>query len=269
MDANKVRVVTLDEIRNLDPTLINYMTFTDGTVAIVNSDKEDENEEQLNKESKNEDLNKEEISQDDKQFDLKYLCRGEKEPDVQKDANMYFHFGENEDDIENEGNKNIKSNNEAKKQDNNYGTSRFVTRKNINNYNNHGVYQIIDNRDYKRILNYNSKNINQHKLFNYSNPNLNSNVIQNNISYNLPVSYAPYKTQRGFQNQQNNIIINSPYSPYNYNYTKARENKEYSYVNNCHNINRNIRNCNTNEGFRFKNNVCPYCMSERDKNIKK
>ena len=39
MDANKVRVVTLDEIRNLDPTLINYMTFTDGTVAIVNSDK--------------------------------------------------------------------------------------------------------------------------------------------------------------------------------------------------------------------------------------
>ena len=149
MDANKVRVVTLDEIRNLDPTLINYMTFTDGTVAIVNSDKEDENEEQLNKKSKNEDLNKEEISQDDKQFDLKYLCRGEKEPDVQKDANMYFHFGENEDDIEKDGNKNIKSNNEANKQDNNYGTSKSFFKKLTDDLRNKGL---LSNDEYKVIL---------------------------------------------------------------------------------------------------------------------
>ena len=42
MDQNKIKVVTLEELKKIDPSNINYMTFTDGSVAIINSDSEDE-----------------------------------------------------------------------------------------------------------------------------------------------------------------------------------------------------------------------------------
>ena len=51
MDRNKVRFMNIDELKNLDPSSITYMTFTDGTVAIVNSDSESEQNFQ-NKEQK-------------------------------------------------------------------------------------------------------------------------------------------------------------------------------------------------------------------------
>ena len=71
-------------------------------------------------------------------------------------------------------------------------------------YNNHGVYQIIDNKDYKRILNYNSKNINQHKLFNYPNPNLNSNVIK--IIYHIIYQYRMHLIRLKEDSKINKII---------------------------------------------------------------
>ena len=81
MDKIKVKYITLDEMKNIDPSLIKSMTFTDGSVALVNSDKEDE------KISENKELNQE-----------------EKEPDIQNNPNMYINY-DSEDDINK--NKNI------------------------------------------------------------------------------------------------------------------------------------------------------------------
>ena len=44
--------ITLEELKKIDPSNINYMTFTDGSVAIINSDSEDE--EKVQKEEKKE-----------------------------------------------------------------------------------------------------------------------------------------------------------------------------------------------------------------------
>ena len=41
MDKIKVKYITLDEMKNIDPSLIKSMTFTDGSVVIVNSDNGD------------------------------------------------------------------------------------------------------------------------------------------------------------------------------------------------------------------------------------
>ena len=74
MDNIKVKYITLDEMKNIDPSLIKSMTFTDGSVALVNSDKEDE------KNSENKELNQE-----------------EKEPDIQNNPNMYINYDSEED----------------------------------------------------------------------------------------------------------------------------------------------------------------------------
>ena len=74
MDKIKVKYITLDEMKNIDPSLIKSMTFTDGSVALVNSDKEDE------KNSENKELNQE-----------------EKEPDIQNNPNMYINYDSEED----------------------------------------------------------------------------------------------------------------------------------------------------------------------------
>ena len=74
MDKIKVKYITLDEMKNIDPSLIKSMTFTDGSVALINSDKEDE------KNSENKELNQE-----------------EKEPDIQNNPNMYINYDSEED----------------------------------------------------------------------------------------------------------------------------------------------------------------------------
>ena len=74
MDNIKVKYITLDEMKNIDPSLIKSMTFTDGSVALVNSDKEDE------KNTENKELNQE-----------------EKEPDIQNNPNMYINYDSEED----------------------------------------------------------------------------------------------------------------------------------------------------------------------------
>ena len=74
MDKIKVKYITLDEMKNIDPSLIKSMTFTDGSVALVNSDKEDE------KNSENKEINQE-----------------EKEPDIQNNPNMYINYDSEED----------------------------------------------------------------------------------------------------------------------------------------------------------------------------
>ena len=81
MDKIKVKYITLDEIKNIDPSLINSMTFTDGSVAMINPDKEDEKKAIENKE-----LNQDKFYQD------------EKEPDIQDNPNMYLNYESDEED---------------------------------------------------------------------------------------------------------------------------------------------------------------------------
>ena len=70
MDKNKIRIVTLDEMKQIDPSLINFMTFKDGSVVMINSDEEEDNDNE-NLELNNDLFNKE-----------------DKEPDIQNEPNM-------------------------------------------------------------------------------------------------------------------------------------------------------------------------------------
>ena len=43
MDKDKVREIDINQIQELDQNQIKYMTLTDGTIAIINSDEKNEN----------------------------------------------------------------------------------------------------------------------------------------------------------------------------------------------------------------------------------
>ena len=96
MDKIKVKYITLDEIKNIDPSLIKSMTFTDGSVAMVNSD----DKEDKNKISENKEINQDIFNQE------------EKEPDIQNNPNIDLNY-DSEEDINkyNNINKNQKINN--------------------------------------------------------------------------------------------------------------------------------------------------------------
>ena len=123
MDKNKIKYITLDELKNIEPSFIKYMTFTDGSVAMVDSDKED-----------NEELNCELFNKD------------EKEPDIQNEPNMYLNFGEK---------KNYKTNTSSVNYNN--INKRYTLGKNENNN-----FCRNQNNNYKRrnqkILNSNNQN---------------------------------------------------------------------------------------------------------------
>ena len=110
MDKNKVKFVTLEEIKNIEPSLIKFMTFIDGTVAMVDSDKEDEESEE--KDNDKNEMNKDNMNQE------------EKEPDIQNDPNMYLNF-------ESESETNIQNNNKIN--NNNMNNSNNKKENNINN----------------------------------------------------------------------------------------------------------------------------------------
>ena len=110
MDKIKVKYITLDEMKNIDPSLIKSMTFTDGSVVMVNPDKEDESKNFQNKE-----LNQDIFNQD------------EKEPDIQDNPNMYLNY-------EPEENINTNTNlNKYQKVNNNQQRKYYTQNQNINN----------------------------------------------------------------------------------------------------------------------------------------
>ena len=119
MDKIKVKYITLDEMKNIDPSLIKSMTFTDGSVVMVNPDKEDEPKNFQNKE-----LNQDIFNQD------------EKEPDIQDNPNMYLNY-EPEENINTNTNLNKyqKVNNNQKrkynKQNQNINNKQNIRRNNI------------------------------------------------------------------------------------------------------------------------------------------
>ena len=110
MDKIKVKYITLDEMKNIDPSLIKSMTFTDGSVVMVNPDKEDESKNFQNKE-----LNQDIFNTD------------EKEPDIQDNPNMYLNY-------EPEENINTNTNlNKYQKVNNNQQRKYYTQNQNINN----------------------------------------------------------------------------------------------------------------------------------------
>ena len=110
MDKIKVKYITLDEMKNIDPSLIKSMTFTDGSVVMVNPDKEDEPKNFQNKE-----LNQDIFNPD------------EKEPDIQDNPNMYLNY-------EPEENINTNTNlNKYQKVNNNQQRKYYTQNQNINN----------------------------------------------------------------------------------------------------------------------------------------
>ena len=155
MDKNKVKFVTLEELKNIDPSLINFMTFTDGTVAMVDSDKEDD-------ESEEKDNNKNEMNQD------------EKEPDIQNDPNMYLNFeseSENYEQNNNKVNNNYINNYNNNKKENNINNNYRINR-NLYNANNQRL--ISNNKMYNQqnaSFKYISCKNDNYKGFKYNNSN--------------------------------------------------------------------------------------------------
>ena len=242
MDENKIKVVTLDEMKKIDPSLINCMTFTDGSVVMVNSD-EDESE---NLELNNDLFNKE-----------------EKEPDFQNDPNMYINFEKEEEEniIKKEDNYINKNKNKSAnylQNDNNNERKKYNVRKNENDNLNRN-----QNRNYKqrnqKILISNNKNTTQQR-------NVFVSKVQNNISYDhsKPIN----------SNNYNNIsICNSKYSSTSsnpnqkrsYQYNKSIRNIEYKPLKTDHShfMRRYYSN---NKGYDNYNNNCIYCKLEKENN---
>ena len=123
MDKIKVKYITLDEMKNIDPSLIKSMTFTDGSVVIVNSDNGDEK-----------------IISDNKEINQYIYNQEEKEPDIQDNPNMYFDY-----DLEENINNNINKNKNQKINNNQqriYYTQNLniiPTQKSMSNNNNQNI----------------------------------------------------------------------------------------------------------------------------------
>ena len=123
MDKIKVKYITLDEMKNIDPSLIKSMTFTDGSVVIVNSDNGDEK-----------------IISDNKEINQDIYNQEEKEPDIQDNPNMYFDY-----DLEENINNNINKNKNQKINNNQqriYYTQNLniiPTQKSMSNNNNQNI----------------------------------------------------------------------------------------------------------------------------------
>ena len=123
MDKIKVKYITLDEMKNIDPSLIKSMTFTDGSVVIVNSDNGDEK-----------------IISDNKEINQDIFNQEEKEPDIQDNPNIYFDY-----DLEENINNNINKNKNQKINNNQqriYYTQNLniiPTQKSMSNNNNQNI----------------------------------------------------------------------------------------------------------------------------------
>ena len=92
MDKIKVKYITLDEIKNIDPSLIKSMTFTDGSVAMVNSD----DKEDKNKISENKEINQDIFNQEEKEPDIQNNPNIDLNYDSEKDINKYNNINKNQ-----------------------------------------------------------------------------------------------------------------------------------------------------------------------------
>ena len=232
MDKNKIKIVTLEELKKIDPSLINCMTFKDGSVVMVNSDEEGEDNE------------KGEISND--LFD-----KDEKQPDIQDDPNMNINFEELEEEENGIGkvNKNIYTSDYIVSSKNNFNQSNYSNiRKNEKN-------NLISNPD----SNYNIRN---QKILIPNNQNIihqrnayipiQQNKISNN--YSNPIYTNNYNNISIYQSSYSSINPNSNQQK-NYQWNKNLSNPEYNPVNT--NQNHFMRRYYSNQGVNFNN--CPYC----------
>jgi len=236
MDKNKVKIVTLEELRKIDPSHINSMTFTDGSVVMVNSDEEGDG----NKAGQ--------ISND--LFD-----KDEKQPDIQNDVNMNINFEDEQDEQENGINKVSKNN--------------FINEYIIPSQNNYNKSSYSNLRTNERInlnsnQNSNYNNINQKLLI----PN-NKNITQQRNSF-IPIQQSKipnnYSNQIYTNNYNNISIYQSNYSsissnrnqPGNYQYNNNIRNAQYKPVNTDHS--HFLRRYYSNQGSNYNN--CPYCRFE-------
>ena len=194
MDKEKVRQVTLEELKNIDPKLINYMTFTDGTVAMVDSDDEGEDNENMVKQDKYENKKNLQVEPDkeaNEQIVDNNVNENNNEIDYQNEENNDMNYAQDNNEInyenhndnmndnfdgENEMNYNLNDNNEN---DMNY---------NENNMDNNGNY--VNNMNNENEMNYeNNMNNNNENEINYENrinPNMNymnDDIQKNNINY--------------------------------------------------------------------------------------
>jgi len=236
MDKNKVKIVTLEELRKIDPSHINSMTFTDGSVVMVNSDEEGDG----NKAGQ--------ISND--LFD-----KDEKQPDIQNDVNMNINFEDEQDEQENGINKVSKNNfiNEyIIPSQNNYNKSSYSnlrTNERINlNSNQNSNYNNIN----QKILIPNNKNITQQRnsfipIQQSKIPNNYSNQIYTNNYNNISIYQSNYSSISSNRNQ-----------PGNYQYNNNIRNAQYKPVNTEHS--HFLRRYYSNQGSNYNN--CPYCRFE-------
>jgi len=240
MDKEKVKIVTLEELKKVDPSHINSMTFTDGSVVMVNSDEEGDNNKPGN------------ISND--LFD-----KDEKQPDIQNDPNMNINFEDEEIEEEKEEeengisklNKNIFINEYIIPSNNNYNKSNYSNlRTNENNLNSKQIsnYNFIN----QKILIPNNKNITQQRnafipIQQNKIPNNHSNQIYTNNYNNISIYQSNYSSISSNRSQQGNYQYNNNIR--NFQYKPA--NTEHSHF---------LRRYYSNQGSNYNN--CPYCRFE-------
>ena len=237
MDKNKIKIVTLEELKKIDPSLINCMTFKDGSVVMVNSDEEGDDE-------------KGEIGND--LFD-----KDEKQPDIQDDPNMNINFEEEE---EENGigkvNKNAYSGDYIISSKYNYNTNNFSNiKKNEKNNLNSNPNSNYNIRNQKILIPNNQNMIHQRNAYipiqqskisnNYSTP-----IYTNNCN-NISIYQSNYSSINQNSNEQRN-----------YQFNKNIRNPQYKPVN--YNQNSFMRRYYSNQGVNF--NDCPYCrFGEKNK----
>ena len=254
MDQNKIKVVTLEELKKIDPSNINYMTFTDGSVAIINSDSEDEEKVQKeekkeknieqNSEQKEINIIKEQFINNEKESDKEndYLkdifSSGEKEPNYQEDPNENLEYESGSDNINNINNIN-----------------------DINDINNINSLSPLKNPNQgyynKFFLNYASGTTQSPNPYFYERNNLFGGFNNENKNQKLNHSYEP----KFHIMKKNDLIVENRdkrYLQYNYGYMiNTINNKLYG----------NISTNDFSQSFRRNNNNSMYCLNKSYRDI--
>ena len=202
MDKSKIKIVTLEELKQIDPSLINCMTFTDGSVVMVHSDEDEEDNE------------KGKLSND--LFD-----KDEKQPDTQNDPNMNINFEENEENEENSIDQDNKDN---------YTNEYKISSE--DNYNKSDYYKLSsnekDNLNCNQVSNYN--NINQKILI----PN-NTNIIHQRNAF-IPIQQNKISNHYFIPNNNNYNNISIYQSSYSSISSNRNQRGNYQYNQNIRNI---------------------------------
>lgn len=276
MDEEKVREIQKKEIKNIDPNTIKYMTFEDGSVAIVDSEVENNGNQrkiEYNMINENQNLKNiplqennqliiEEEGENNQIFEIKNIkLKNENNENIenkdiidnQDNNDRHYENNENEN-YENENNENI------------YIENKYINEKNIKNEKckneniddyEHNEKEIMMNDNYNDIRNLNNGNMKYEEIIDdrmdenikYQNENNKKEVYENEINNNENICINKYSNKNKYENQTNNDINNNNY----------RNGVEY-YENRNINMNNNIHYENTN-----KNLDMPYEEKEYEK----